>query len=103
MTDEFAAGRKGLSPGDYVCLAIRHIGSGIPADFHNQVIEAFQRPVKGPGHLELGLSKAYGFVVQSGGYLDLAGDREKDIALQLYFPRYRPRPTGDDNAAGPDL
>ena len=102
VTDEFAAGRKGLSPGDYVCLTIRDFGSGIPLDFQDQAIEPFQRLVKEPGHLGLGLSKAHGFVSQSGGYLELADDREEGFAVRLYFPRYRPTPTTDEIAGGSD-
>src|SRR5204863_4122481 len=62
----------GLPAGDYVVIAVRDSGTGIPPELIEQVTEPFfttKDVGKGTG---LGLSMVYGFARQSGGALDIS-------------------------------
>jgi PAS domain S-box-containing protein len=74
-------------PGDYVRVCVRDNGSGIPADILPRVLEPFfttKEVGKGTG---LGLSMVYGFVKQSGGFLQLDSRVGEGTAISLYLPR----------------
>ncbi|OAN28036.1 ATP-binding protein [Pseudomonas oryzihabitans] len=75
--------------GDYVELAVEDTGSGIPAAVLERVFEPFftTKPQgKGTG---LGLSMVYGFIKQSGGYIDLHSEEGRGTRVSLLFPRHQ--------------
>ncbi|KTT36481.1 ATP-binding protein [Pseudomonas rhizoryzae] len=74
--------------GDFVELAVTDTGSGIPADVLDKVFEPFftTKPQgKGTG---LGLSMVYGFVKQSGGYIDIHSAEGRGTRVSLLLPRH---------------
>ena len=75
--------------GDYVELAVSDTGSGIPAAVLDKVFEPFftTKPQgKGTG---LGLSMVYGFIKQSGGYIDIHSEEGRGTRVSLLFPRHQ--------------
>jgi CheY-like chemotaxis protein len=73
--------------GDYVEISVRDSGKGIPPENLGRVIEPFfttKGPGKGSG---LGLSMVFGFVHQSGGFLDIVSEVEKGTQVTLFLPR----------------
>jgi PAS domain S-box-containing protein len=87
ITEERTDRHGDVAPGDYVRMSVRDTGSGIPPDVLGRVIEPFfttKDPGKGSG---LGLSAAYGFAKQSGGYLKVESEIGKGTAVHLYLPR----------------
>ncbi|WP_454253713.1 ATP-binding protein [Pseudomonas sp. Marseille-Q7302] len=75
--------------GDYVELAVSDTGSGIPAAVLEKVFEPFftTKPQgKGTG---LGLSMVYGFIKQSGGYIDIHSEEGRGTRVSLLFPRHQ--------------
>lgn len=73
--------------GDFVALAIRDTGAGIPPELISKVFEPFfttKGPDKGTG---LGLSQVYGFTRQSGGTVTIASRVGKGTMVTLYLPR----------------
>src|SRR5580692_6872360 len=69
-TDEIAAG-------DYVMLRVADTGSGMPEDVRVRAIEPFfttKPPGRGTG---LGLSSIFGYIKQSGGFLDIESELGK--------------------------
>ena len=75
--------------GDYVELAVEDTGSGIPAAVLERVFEPFftTKPQgKGTG---LGLSMVYGFIKQSGGYIDIHSEEGQGTRVSLLFPRHQ--------------
>jgi PAS domain S-box-containing protein len=73
--------------GDYVEISVRDNGKGISPEHLTRVIEPYfttKGPGKGSG---LGLSMAFGFVHQSGGFLDIVSEVEKGTQVTLFLPR----------------
>ncbi|MGP0148410.1 ATP-binding protein [Pseudomonas oryzihabitans] len=75
--------------GEFVELAVTDTGTGIPPAVIEKVFEPFftTKPQgKGTG---LGLSMVYGFVKQSGGYIDIDSEVGRGTKVSLLLPRYQ--------------
>jgi PAS domain S-box-containing protein len=84
-----APGDYGLSPGDYVLIAVSDDGAGIPSHLIDQVLEPFfttKEQGKGTG---LGLSMVYGFAQQSGGTLRIESEAGIGTRVEIWLPRAR--------------
>ncbi len=94
--DEAGAGHLvDAAPGDYVRISVSDDGIGIPAEHLSRVFEPFftTKPTgKGTG---LGLAMVYGFVRQSGGYVQVESELGAGTAVHMYLPRA----AGDEPAA----
>ena len=80
-TDEIAAG-------DYVMLRVADTGSGMPEDVRVRAIEPFfttKPPGRGTG---LGLSSIFGYIKQSGGFLDIESELGKGTIVTILLPFY---------------
>jgi signal transduction histidine kinase len=80
-------GELGLSPGDYVVIAVADTGTGIPASILDRVTEPFfttKDVGKGTG---LGLSMVYGFAQQSGGTLRIESVVGQGTRIEIWLPR----------------
>src|SRR5262249_10204880 len=85
-------------PGTYVMIAVIDNGTGMAADVAARAFEPFftTKPIgKGSG---LGLSMVYGFVKQSGGYVQIETGVGAGTAVPLYLPRL-PDELAHDGAA----
>jgi PAS domain S-box-containing protein len=77
------------SPGDYVGLAVKDTGTGIPDHVLPHVFEPFfttKEPGKGSG---LGLAQVFGFAKQSGGGVRLETRLGQGTAVTIFLPRAR--------------
>jgi PAS domain S-box-containing protein len=75
------------SPGDYVVLAVKDTGTGIPDDVLLHVFEPFfttKEPGKGSG---LGLAQVFGFAKQSGGGVRIETRLGQGTAVKVFLPR----------------
>ena len=77
----------GIGEGEYVVVAVGDTGTGISANLIERIFEPFfttKGPGKGSG---LGLSMVYGFVKQSGGYVDVDSQLGRGTRVALYLPK----------------
>ena len=86
LSDNFRRLHPEAEPGDYVAIRVSDTGTGIAPDVIAKIFEPFfttKETGKGTG---LGLSMVYGFVKQSGGYVDLESELGKGTTFTLYLP-----------------
>ena len=87
LDDEYVAKHDDVEPGQYVLISVSDTGSGIPAEFIDQVFEPFfstKAEGKGTG---LGLSMVFGFVKQSGGHVKIYSEVGHGTTVKMYLPR----------------
>ncbi len=75
-------------PGDYVELTLADTGAGMPADVREKAVDPFftTKPLgQGTG---LGLSMTFGYVRQSGGYLDIESAIGRGTTVRILMPRH---------------
>ncbi len=87
LDHEFAALNPGVAPGHYVMISVSDTGRGMPHDMLDKIWQPFFT-TKQTGHgAGLGLSTSYGFVRQSGGYLDVQSEIGQGTTVKIYIPR----------------
>jgi signal transduction histidine kinase len=98
--EEVREGRDGLSPGSYVCVAVRDTGLGMDRETLARAVEPFFT-TKGVGKgTGLGLSMIQGFAIQSGGTLRLTSKVGEGTTVELWLPQGEPA-AAVHNRAGP--
>lgn len=87
---EIAADRarkmSGMQPGRSVAVTVTDTGAGMSPEVRERAFEPFYTTKdvgKGSG---LGLSQVYGFVIQSGGHVELASGPGRGTAVTIYLP-----------------
>ncbi len=98
LDEEYCRHHDGLTPGQYVLIAVTDNGSGMPPETVEKAFEPFfttKEAGKGTG---LGLSQVYGFMKQSGGHIKIYSEIGEGTTIKLYFPRH----DGDDAIVAPD-
>jgi PAS domain S-box-containing protein len=88
LDDRYAAREVGVTPGQYVMIAVTDVGAGMSAELLERVFDPFftTKPIgKGTG---LGLSMVYGFAKQSGGHVRIYSEPGQGTTVELYLPRH---------------
>ena len=106
LTKEFVATRAGLLAGEYVRLSVQDTGQGMSPELVERALNPFFTSRDKSAHMGLGLSVAYGFISQSGGYMEIEGGEGRGATVDLYFPRgeeLMAEPTEDETLEGLSL
>jgi len=90
LDDEYAAARTEVTPGEYVSLAVRDTGTGMPPDVLAQVFEPFFTTKDVGEGSGLGLSMVFGFTQQSSGHVEIESAVGQGTTVSLYLPYRRP-------------
>jgi signal transduction histidine kinase len=88
LDDEYCRHHDGVSPGQFVLIAVSDSGVGMRPEAIERAFEPFfttKEPGKGTG---LGLSQVYGFMKQSGGHVKIYSERGEGTTIKLYLPRH---------------
>ncbi|HKD28745.1 MAG TPA: ATP-binding protein, partial [Xanthobacteraceae bacterium] len=84
--DDLVRQNRAASPGPWIVLSLKDSGVGMSKEVVDRAFEPFfttKEPGKGSG---LGLSRVYGFVRQSGGFVTLASTVGIGTRLSIYLP-----------------
>jgi CheY-like chemotaxis protein len=85
LDEAYAANHPEAQPGEYIAISMRDTGTGISPGILDRVFEPFFTTKDVNEGTGLGLSMAYGFAKQSGGYvaIDSAVGQGTDVRIHL--------------------
>jgi PAS domain S-box-containing protein len=86
-----------VPPGDYAVVSVSDSGAGIPSEILYRVLDPFFTTKPAGQGTGLGLSMVYGFVRQSGGWLQIESEAAPErgptgTTIRLLFPRSHATP-----------
>lgn len=87
LDDEYCRQHDGITPGQYVLIAVSDSGGGMSAETIERAFEPFfttKEAGKGTG---LGLSQVYGFMKQSEGHVKIYSEPGEGATIKLYLRR----------------
>lgn len=88
------AGKEGhpSSTNDFVALSVEDRGCGMTDKIANKVFEPFFTTKEVGEGTGLGLSMVYGYLQQSGGFVELSSKEGEGTTVSMLFPRLIPKP-----------
>ena len=86
IDEDYASTHPDAAPGSYVRVAVIDSGTGMSPEVLARAVEPFFTTKEVGRGTGLGLSMVYGFVSQSGGYLNVRSVEGEGTSIELFLP-----------------
>jgi CheY-like chemotaxis protein len=88
VDEAYSRQHPGLAVGQYVMIAMTDTGTGMTPEIAAKAFEPFFTTKKAGQGTGLGLSQVYGFVRQSGGWVNIYSEPGQGTSIKIYLPRF---------------
>ncbi len=103
LSEDFVRSHPGMTPGNYVMLAVTDTGVGMNHETLSHIFEPFFTTKPNGLGTGLGLSTCYGIVRQNNGEIVVSSEPGRGTTMEVYIPAYEGTEAARGNQSTPDI